>query len=249
MSNSAVQARSFQSGMSSQQDRQVPDRERRQPWAVVINDAGFIQSCVRALHVQLPADAAGASLQELCGDEIGGVVAVLLTSPDRDAAVANIESADHPSSALIRRIDPRPIREAIQQAMFFPRSDLPDSDLKRQCPAVLSYHSHLFDASGCPGGFLAIESIICVRAAGQGTHVHATGGRWIKSASSLRNWEARLPSTHFTRIHRSTIVNMERVERTERQLQGSGQRVFLRGMRDPLALSRRYAARLRRRRV
>jgi hypothetical protein len=235
--------------MSSHQGRQVSIKEHRQSWAVVINDAGFIRWCVSALRVQLPDGAAAACLPERCGDENGGVVAVLLTSPGTNAMVTGVQSARHPPSAPIQRIDPRPIREAIQEALTSPRSDPTGREAERECSAALHYHSHLFDASGSPGGFLAIKSISCVRAAGQGTQVYTTRGEWVKSASSLKEWEARLPETHFARIHRSTIVNMDRVERTERQVKCSGQRVFLHGMQDPLTLSRRYAARLRRRRV
>ena len=46
------------------------------------------------------------------------------------------------------------------------------------------------------------------------------------------------------RIHRSTIVNLEYVERLEPRSHAS-QRVYLRGLPEPLTMSRRFGVRLR----
>jgi DNA-binding LytR/AlgR family response regulator len=46
------------------------------------------------------------------------------------------------------------------------------------------------------------------------------------------------------RIHRSTIVNLEYVGRLEPWLH-AGHRVYLRGLAEPLTMSRRFGARLR----
>ena len=64
------------------------------------------------------------------------------------------------------------------------------------------------------------------------------------SAKSLREWEQRLPDRQFVRIHRSTILNLECVERLE-QWPHASQHVYLRGLPEPLTLSRRFGARLR----
>jgi len=64
------------------------------------------------------------------------------------------------------------------------------------------------------------------------------------SAKSLREWEQRLPDRHFVRIHRSTIANLDYVERLEPWSHAS-QLVYLRGMTKPLTMSRRFGARLR----
>ena len=54
----------------------------------------------------------------------------------------------------------------------------------------------------------------------------------------------RLLDRQFVRIHRSTIVNLEHVERLEPWSHAS-QRVYLRGLSEPLTMSRRFGARLR----
>src|SRR5262245_38229924 len=60
----------------------------------------------------------------------------------------------------------------------------------------------------------------------------------------LNEWEERLPEKHFARIHRSTIINIEFVERVEKSFNYSFE-VYLRGAGEPFMMSRRYAARLK----
>ena len=70
-------------------------------------------------------------------------------------------------------------------------------------------------------------------------------GRWNKSGRIPKNSKKeRLPAKHFTRIHRSTIINVEYVERLESWFNRS-YRIHLRQMAEPLVMSRRYAARFK----
>jgi DNA-binding LytR/AlgR family response regulator len=221
---------------------------RQRPWAVVISDTRFIESCLRALDVEFP-DAAIAR----CGPrdsespEATGVVVALV---DGDANVRSAVAVEPPQSdRAMQRFDPRRIADAIRQALDL--IDVRDSCRQQSncsSSARLRDRDHLFDGSGCPGGFVAVDSIVCIRAAAQGTEVRTATGRCLKSANSLNHWEARLPPTDFVRIHRATIVNIRRVDRIERTPEQSS-RVFLHGMQEPLVLSRRYAVRLRRQRV
>ena len=63
---------------------------------------------------------------------------------------------------------------------------------------------------------------------------------------SLREWEHRLPENHFCRIHRSTIINMEFIDRVEEWFNFSF-KVYLKGIEEPYLISRRYATRLKER--
>ena len=53
-----------------------------------------------------------------------------------------------------------------------------------------------------------------------------------------------MPEKYFARIHRSTIINIEFVARVEKWFNNSFQ-VHLRGVKEPLTMSRRYAAKLK----
>lgn len=60
----------------------------------------------------------------------------------------------------------------------------------------------------------------------------------------MKEWEERLPENYFSRIHRSTIINLEYVERMESWFNRS-YRIYLRQTTEPFVMSRRYAARLK----
>ena len=62
--------------------------------------------------------------------------------------------------------------------------------------------------------------------------------------TALREWERRLPPREFARIHRSTIVHIRFVAAME-STSGSSYRLRLRDSGDTLAISRRYAAKLK----
>ena len=96
-----------------------------------------------------------------------------------------------------------------------------------------------------PSGVRALRDIVAIEAEGDGSTLHLAPHPARKpSAKSLREWEQRLPDRQFVRIHRSTIVNLEYVERLEPWSHAS-QHVYLRGLPKPMTMSRRFGARLR----
>ena len=52
-------------------------------------------------------------------------------------------------------------------------------------------------------------------------------------------WENRLPEQHFCRIHRSTILNINKIDRIEPWYNQS-YHVHLNGIENPFTMSRRY---------
>ena len=111
--------------------------------------------------------------------------------------------------------------------------------------ATVSYDDRLFLRLGQERAFVRVRDIAAIEADGDSsTLLLAPQFARKPSAKSLREWERRLPETQFVRIHRSTIVNLEYVERLEPGQQAS-QRVYLRGSKEPVTMSRRYGARLR----
>jgi two-component system, LytTR family, response regulator len=92
--------------------------------------------------------------------------------------------------------------------------------------------------------FLRVNQIVSVAAAGDATVVTTADGVGGRVPRSLRSWEERLPPKQFVRIHREALVNLQFVERIE-EWSHEAYQVHLRGRREPLTLSRRYAARLK----
>ena len=93
--------------------------------------------------------------------------------------------------------------------------------------------------------FVRVGDIVAIQAAGDESLVHLAGRPEPARASRhLGAWEHRLPERLFARVHRSTMINLGHVLRVEEWSHAS-YLVYLRGLPDPVAMSRRYAARVR----
>lgn len=108
----------------------------------------------------------------------------------------------------------------------------------------LEYGDRLFIAIGARTRFLQISSIKCISADGDYSQICTDDGKKHLVTKPLKEWEDRLPEKYFVRIHRSTIVNTEFIEKVETWFSRS-HRIYLREMKEPLTVSRRYAAQLK----
>jgi two-component system LytT family response regulator len=110
---------------------------------------------------------------------------------------------------------------------------------------MVTYDDRLFLRLGQERAFVRVRDIVAIEAEGDGSTLRLAPHLTRKpSSKSLREWEQRLPDRQFVRIHRSTIVNLDYVERLEPWSHAS-QHVYLRGLPEPLTMSRRFGARLR----
>ena len=110
---------------------------------------------------------------------------------------------------------------------------------------MVTYDDRLFLRLGQERAFVRVRDIVAIEAEGDGSMLCLAPHLTHKpSSKSLREWEQRLPDRQFVRIHRSTIVNLDFVERLEHWSHAS-QHVYLRGLPEPLTMSRRFGARLR----
>jgi two-component system LytT family response regulator len=107
----------------------------------------------------------------------------------------------------------------------------------------LDLTDHLFLADGKASRFVRVRAIVCIRGAGDYTELIIDDGKQLLSSCPLKDWEVRLPAS-FARVHRTAIVNLDQVERVERAGDDS-YRVIVRGLADPVPMSRRHATRLR----
>src|SRR5688572_19244991 len=82
---------------------------------------------------------------------------------------------------------------------------------------TFTYEDRLFLRLGDERAFVLVRDVMAVEAQGDGSMLILAPQVVRKpSGKSLREWEQRLPARNFVRIHRSTIVNLEHVERLER---------------------------------
>ncbi len=92
--------------------------------------------------------------------------------------------------------------------------------------------------------FIRINSILAIQAEGDYTKVKLDSGDSGYVLRTLKDWESSLPEKQFRRIHRSTIINLDYVVRTEK-LSASSIQVVLKGVNEAFPISRRNAARFR----
>jgi len=87
--------------------------------------------------------------------------------------------------------------------------------------------------------FIEIKNIIVIEASGDYTFVQTSEGKRYLTTKSMQEWEKRLPDQHFMRIHRSYIVNFSFIEKTDKHAHHTAL-IFLKGLKDPVKISRSY---------
>jgi len=110
---------------------------------------------------------------------------------------------------------------------------------RRRGPSALDSHLLLEHKTGQQ--VVQLASLIAVTSLGGNyTAVELASGDQPAMRRSLKEWELKLPSAYFQRVHRASIANLSRVARLQRRLDGT---LFLHliGRRKPLLVSRRRA--------
>ena len=93
--------------------------------------------------------------------------------------------------------------------------------------------------------FVNISEVTAVTSIGGNyTVVHLADGARPVVRRTMKQWEDALPEDLFFRIHRATIVNLNRIRCARRDSNGSCQAILY-GIEEPLEVSRRCAARLK----
>ena len=140
---------------------------------------------------------------------------------------------------LLKPVNPERLKRTVEKLF---EADLPNRAETAARP--LEYDDRLFLSLGGRSIFLKINSISHIVAAGDYSEVFTSDKQKHLVEKPLREWEARLPEKHFVRIHRTAIVNLESIERVESWFNRSYQ-IYLQNNREPLTVSRRYAAKLK----
>ena len=138
---------------------------------------------------------------------------------------------------LLKPINPERLARAIER--------LSTANEASSVPArKLEYEDRLFIDTGERSTFLKLSDIKCICGAGDYTEVYTSDGKRTLVMKPLKEWEERLPEKYFSRIHRSTIINLEFVEKMESWFNRS-YRIYLRHTSEPFVMSRRYATKLK----
>jgi DNA-binding response OmpR family regulator len=99
---------------------------------------------------------------------------------------------------------------------------------------------------GVKSGFVTISQIVFIAAENQYTSVNMLDGRNLLIRKSVSYWEKTLPNANFVKINRSTIINLDFINKMGRS-HNSSFVIYLKNITDPFVVSRRYSTVLRNR--
>lgn len=109
----------------------------------------------------------------------------------------------------------------------------------------LAYDGFIFLNEKKSPGFYAVKKIVYVRSLKDYTTVFFNDLKKVVIRRTLANWEAILPSEHFVRIHRQVIINLQFLERVERD-KNYTYKAFLKFVDTPFKMSQRYSRKIKR---
>lgn len=92
--------------------------------------------------------------------------------------------------------------------------------------------------------FLEIGKISLISASLDYTELHTTSHKKFLTPRSMNEWEERLPTQNFCRIHRSHIVNLDHIEKSVKYSPNTAL-VYLEGFEQPVKVSRTYFKKLK----
>jgi two-component system LytT family response regulator len=87
--------------------------------------------------------------------------------------------------------------------------------------------------------FIRLNEIVSITSAGNYSEVLTLRKNKFLILKTLKQWEQELPNNYFIRIHHSTIINIEAIEKVEKS-SGLQYNVHLKNLSNPLEISRRY---------
>jgi len=140
---------------------------------------------------------------------------------------------------LLKPVNPERLAKAIDRLSEETRDE--KTELR-----PFEFDDRIFLELGNRSGFLKVCDISHINSSGDYSEVFTIDKRKFLLEKSLREWEERLPEKHFLRIHRQTIINLEEIEEIETWFNRTFQ-VRLKNFLQPLAVSRRYAVKLKNR--
>lgn len=119
---------------------------------------------------------------------------------------------------------------------------------KKNSQASYNIDDKIFlNISGKPH-IVAIKDIVYIAAENQYTSIKTVEGKSILVRKSISAWELILPAKIFLRIHRATIINTDHISKMEKWYNSSFL-VYLKEIKEPFVISKRYSTQLRRNQI
>jgi DNA-binding LytR/AlgR family response regulator len=116
----------------------------------------------------------------------------------------------------------------------------PDAEKK----GVLSENDRLFVNTKNKPQFIKVSDILCIKAQGEYSTIFLVTGASLLLRKLMKQWEQQLPENIFLRIHRSTIININQIEKIEKWYKRS-YIVKLHNFEEKFIISQRYTSRIK----
>jgi two-component system, LytTR family, response regulator len=110
----------------------------------------------------------------------------------------------------------------------------------------LDYNDRLMVMYRNSVNFIKINTIITIKASREYCYINTSDGKEYLTGKNIGEWEDRLPSQNFCRVHRSTIINFDFITNIDHKITGIAY-VSMFGMAEPLTISRNYFRKLKER--
>jgi len=137
---------------------------------------------------------------------------------------------------LLKPVSPERLKRALERLDTEENSDISKM-------AKLQNEDHLFLLFNNQFKFILVKMILSITAAGDYSEISLSDGNKGLVQKSMKEWEDRLPE-NFCRIHRSNIINLDYIDHLEEWFNYSYQ-VYLKGIKEPFVMSRRFAVKLK----
>jgi two-component system LytT family response regulator len=139
---------------------------------------------------------------------------------------------------LLKPINPERLKAAIE------RVKMSEKSRKAEAKSYEYSDSIYVRLNNYASRFIKISSITFIEPVGNYSKIVTIEGKHSLVLKTLKQWQEELPDNNFVRIHRSSIINIEHLERIEKK-SGTHHRAYLKNIPEPLEVSRRYAQKLK----
>lgn len=137
---------------------------------------------------------------------------------------------------LLKPVDPVRLESSIRRVF--------EQNIQAKCNK-LGYHDSLYvKLSNKTAKFIKLSSVVAITSVGNYTRLLANDHKTYIILKTMKQWENELPNEYFIRIHRTTIVNIEFIQKIEKY-SDLHQKIFLLNMDQSFEVSRSCASRLK----
>jgi two-component system LytT family response regulator len=145
---------------------------------------------------------------------------------------------------LLKPISPERLAEALARSRTALATDA-DSRADALAPesetiaGPLRPSDPIYLRNGRRGLFVPLRDVSAIEAVQNYSAARLADGSKILLRRTMKAWEDILPPSHFMRVHRTAIVNLERITRYDRDLEERTQ-LFLTGVKEPIDATRKF---------